>query len=104
MEAARVFAENALSKGGSSFDRQLNWIFSQALDRAPSARSGDILADLYRDNLKRFTASPEDAQEVCQRGRFAGAGTAKVPRTGGGDHGHARGSESARNDHQELRD
>ena len=36
VEAARVFAENALSKGGSNFDRQLNWIFNQALDRAPS--------------------------------------------------------------------
>src|SRR5208337_1136878 len=36
VEAARVFAENALMKGGSGFDRQLNWIFNQALDRAPS--------------------------------------------------------------------
>jgi hypothetical protein len=73
VEAARVFAENALAKGGSSFDRQLNWMFSQALDRAPGVQERGILAELYRDNLKRFTASPADAK------KFVGVGDSPVP-------------------------
>jgi hypothetical protein len=73
VEAARVFAENALTRGGASFDRQLNWIFNAALDRAPNKQERAILAGLYRDNLKRFTASPEDAK------KFVSVGDSPVP-------------------------
>jgi hypothetical protein len=68
VEAARVFAENALAKGGNTFDRQLNWIFTQALDRTPSPQERGILAQLYRDNLKRFTAVPGDAKKFVSMG------------------------------------
>jgi hypothetical protein len=73
VEAARVFAENAVAKGGSSFDRQLNWIFGEALDRAPTQPERAILVKLYRDNLQRFTTSPADAK------KFVSVGDAPVP-------------------------
>ena len=73
VEAARVFAGNALSNGGANFDRQLNWIFHAALDRPPSKQERAILAGLYRDNLKRFAASPEDAR------KFISVGDSPVP-------------------------
>jgi len=79
VEAARVFAENALAKGGSNFDQQLNWIFMRALDRAPSPEEQSILATLYRDNLKRFTASPQDAKKLVSVGDSPVADRAKIP-------------------------
>ncbi len=79
VEAARVFAENALAKGGANFDRQLNWIFDRALDRAPSQEERGILAELYRDNLKRFSASPEDAKKFVSVGDSPVPDRVKVP-------------------------
>jgi len=79
VEAARVFAENAVSKGGSGFDRQLTWIFAQALDRAPSSQERKILAELYQDNLKRFTASPENARKFITVGDSPVPDRAKIP-------------------------
>jgi hypothetical protein len=73
VEAARVFAENAIGKGGSNFDKQLTWIFDQALDRAPSPQERGILAELYKDNLKRFTAAPADAK------KFVTVGDSQLP-------------------------
>lgn len=60
-------------KAGSSFDRQLNWIFGEALDRAPTQPERAILVKLYRDNLQRFTTSPADAK------KFVSVGDAPVP-------------------------
>ena len=68
VEAARVFAENAVTKGGAGFDRRLNWIFAQALDRAPTEQERGVLSELYRNNLKRFTASPSDAKKLVSVG------------------------------------
>jgi hypothetical protein len=79
VEAARVFAENALSKGGSNFDRQLNWIFNEALDRAPSPQEKAILVEVYRDNLKRFTTSPQDAKTFVSVGDSPVPERVKVP-------------------------
>ena len=79
VEAARVFAGNALLNGGANFGRQLNWIFNAALDRAPSKQERAILAGLYRDNLKRFTASPEDAKKFVSVGDSPVPDRVKVP-------------------------
>jgi hypothetical protein len=73
VEAARVFATNAVTQAGAYFDRQLNWIFGQALNRAPTAEERAILAGVYRDNLKRFSASPDDAR------KFTGIGDTPPP-------------------------
>ena len=40
----------------------------QALDRAPSPQERTILDGLYRDNLKRFTTAPAEAQKLVAVG------------------------------------
>lgn len=79
VEASRVFAENALARGGSNFDKQLSWIFAQALDRAPSAQERSLLDGLYRDNLKRFSTAPEDARKLVKVGDSAVPEGEKLP-------------------------
>jgi len=68
VESARVFAENIVRQGGAAFDRQLDWAFERALNRAPSKEERQILKDLYRKNLVRFHASPESAAELMSVG------------------------------------
>lgn len=79
VEAARVFAEAALHAGGAGFDRQLTWIFNRALDRDPSQEERAILTELYRDNLKRFTASSADAKKFVSVGDSPVAAGASLP-------------------------
>jgi hypothetical protein len=68
VEAARVFASNALTKGGANFDQQLNWIFNEALDRIPTPQERSVLSTLYRDNLKRFVSATQDAKKLIAVG------------------------------------
>jgi hypothetical protein len=68
VESARVFAENIVRQGGLAFDRQLDWAFERALNRAPGKEERQILKDLYRKNLVRFRASPESAGELMSVG------------------------------------
>ena len=78
VEAARVFAENACAKGGATVRPAVELdLHAGARPRAESDRSARILAGLYRDNLKRFTPSPADAQEVCQRRAIRRSRTAR---------------------------
>ncbi len=74
VEASRVFAENAVDNGGSSFESRLEWIFARALNRRPSAQELSILRGLYERNFKRFTADPSSARE------FLSEGAAPLPR------------------------
>jgi len=68
VESARVFAENIVRQGGPAFDRQLDWAFERALNRAPDQEERQILKDLYRKNLDRFRASPESAAQLMSVG------------------------------------
>jgi hypothetical protein len=68
VESARVFAENIVRQGGPAFDRQLDWAFKHALNRAPEQDERQILKDLYRKNLDRFRASPQAAAELMSVG------------------------------------
>jgi hypothetical protein len=76
VESARVFAENIVRQGGGSFDRQLDWAFERALNRAPGGEERQILEELYRKNLERFRASPESAAQLMSVG--------ETPRTAAG--------------------
>jgi len=73
VEAARVFAQNAVANGGKSFRSRLEWIFDRALNRAPTAEERAVLSGLYERSLKRFAADPDGA-----RG-FLGTGEAPQP-------------------------
>ncbi|MGC9948166.1 MAG: PSD1 and planctomycete cytochrome C domain-containing protein [Bryobacteraceae bacterium] len=77
VESARVFAGNIVRQGGAAFDRQLDWAFARALNRAPGAEERQILKDLYRKSLDRFRASPESAVELLSVGEAPQAGDAK---------------------------
>jgi hypothetical protein len=77
VESARVFAQNIVRQGGPAFDRQLDWAFERALNRAPDKEERQILKDLYRKNLERFRASPESAAQLMSVGEAAHAGGAE---------------------------
>jgi len=77
VESARVFAENIVRQGGAAFDRQLDWAFERAMNRAPGAEERQILKDLYRKNLDRFRASPESAADLMSVGAAPQAGDPK---------------------------
>jgi hypothetical protein len=68
VEAARVFAQNAIAHGGKTFRTRLDWIFDQALNRQPSAEERSILSGLYERNLTRFAAAPSAARELMGKG------------------------------------
>ncbi|HUA84523.1 MAG TPA: PSD1 and planctomycete cytochrome C domain-containing protein [Bryobacteraceae bacterium] len=67
VEAARVFAQNAIG-GAAGFDARLDYIFNQALNRAPSAGERSILRGLYDRNLERFRANGASASELLRVG------------------------------------
>ncbi|MBI3697393.1 MAG: DUF1553 domain-containing protein, partial [Acidobacteria bacterium] len=67
VEAARVFAQRMLERGGRG-DEQLDWAFRRALSRTPTAEERRILMDLHRKSLVRFRAKPEDAKKVVRIG------------------------------------
>jgi hypothetical protein len=68
VESARVFAENIVHQGGPAFDKQLDWAFQRALDRAPEKEERLILKNLYTKSLVRFRASPESAAQLLTVG------------------------------------
>jgi len=68
VEAARVFAQHTLQRGGASWDSQLDWAFRQALDRAPTTQERRILTDLRNKSLVRFRAMPGDAAKLIRSG------------------------------------
>jgi hypothetical protein len=68
VEAARVFAQNALANGGRTFNAQLDWAFNLALNRPPAAKERSIMRGLYERNLKRFAADPAGAGELSSEG------------------------------------
>ncbi len=68
VEAARVFAQNMLKDGGRSLDERIDWAFLRAASRRPSAEEHGTLAELYRKNLARYQAAPEEAKKLIQVG------------------------------------
>jgi len=68
VEAARVFAEHILEKGGKTGTEQMDWAFLHALNRKPTAEERRILLDLEQKSLARFRSAPADAQKFIHRG------------------------------------
>jgi hypothetical protein len=68
VEAARVFAQNALAAAGNKFDSELDWIFDRALNRPPTDQERSILHGLYDRNLKRFAANDVSARAYLSVG------------------------------------
>jgi hypothetical protein len=68
VEAARVFAQNAIKDGGGTFDARLDWIFDRALSRRASQEERTILRGLYERNLKSFSADAASARDLLSEG------------------------------------
>jgi hypothetical protein len=68
VEASRVFAQNILQSGETKLDRQLDWAFARALNRAPEKPERKILNTLFKKNMERFRQSPESARELLSIG------------------------------------
>ena len=70
VEAARVFAEGALKQGGPTISRQLVWIFSRALGRAPEPEELRTLSKLHAGSLARFQKRPGEARKLIRTGEY----------------------------------
>ncbi len=68
VEAARVFATNALQSGGATDGARIAWAFERATGRPPSAAESRILLDLHRQSLAAFTADPAGARALIAIG------------------------------------
>ena len=68
VEAARVFAENALKEGGLTVPKQLSWAFARVTGRTPDASELRTLTTLYEKSLARFKANPKGASEFIHIG------------------------------------
>ena len=68
VEAARVFAQNILKKGGPALDERIDWAFMRAVSRKPNPAERQILVELYRKSLAEFTAQPQSALQLIRTG------------------------------------
>ncbi len=68
VEAARVFAQNALTKGGPTLNARISWAFMQALGRTPAPDEQQILANLYRKSYEDFRANPQHVASLLEVG------------------------------------
>jgi hypothetical protein len=68
VEAARVFAQNTLKKGGPTLNARIAWAFMQALGRTPAPDERQILANLYQKSYEKFRANPQLAASLLQVG------------------------------------
>jgi hypothetical protein len=68
VEAARVFAQHALKKGGPTLNARISWAFMQAIGRTPAPGEQKILTNLYRKSYEDFRADPQRAVNLLQVG------------------------------------
>ncbi len=71
VEAARVFAERILRKGGATAGARLRFAFARALQRAPSAAEERALADLLQKARAEFGRDPAAARRLVATGQAA---------------------------------
>ncbi len=67
VEAARVFAQNALKQGVTPAS-QIAWAFERATGRKPTAEETRVLAGLYQKSLTGFQRDPDGARELANIG------------------------------------
>lgn len=67
VEAARAFGQRIAAQNGT-FDARLDWAFTTALNRKPTAEERVILARLYKKNSTRFRTGQADAAKLLSVG------------------------------------
>ena len=68
VEAARVFAQRVLQKGGEDFDSQLDYAFLLATARPADDLRKRVFRTLYDSQLKEFTADKKRAEDLLKFG------------------------------------
>ncbi len=68
VEAARVFAQRVLQKGGADFDSQLDYAFMLTTARPADELRKRVFRNLYDSQLKEFSADPTRAGELLKFG------------------------------------
>jgi hypothetical protein len=68
VEAARVFAENALRQKAASLEDRIAWAWQRALARPPRPDEVKVLADLEREQLARYAQDHDSAAELISTG------------------------------------
>jgi mono/diheme cytochrome c family protein len=69
VEAARVFAERILRKGGTSFASRLRFAYARALQRAPNEDESRVLRALLEKARREFAADPRAAKHLVAVGQ-----------------------------------
>ena len=68
VEAARVFAQHAIQRGGATVEQRVEWMVRRALCRNPRAEEARLLADLWRTHASQYQKQPEQAKLVTKIG------------------------------------
>lgn len=68
-EAARVFADRILRKGGETTDTRLDYAFRLAVSRPPDPEERRLLKELFAADLSEFRSHPEAASKVVSIGQ-----------------------------------
>ena len=70
VEAARVFAEGVLNRGGTDDAARLDWAFDHGLNRKPSAQETKILLTLLNRHREDYRSNLEAAQQLNSIGEY----------------------------------
>ncbi|MFL5244151.1 MAG: PSD1 and planctomycete cytochrome C domain-containing protein [Gemmataceae bacterium] len=68
VEAARVFAEHALEKGGKTFPELLDWAYRRAVSRTAKPAEAKLLEELYRKHLADYSKDKDAAKKLVSTG------------------------------------
>ena len=69
VEAARVFAHNAMQQEGS-FEKRLQWAFRRALAREADPGELAEMSELYEKQWARYEEDPEAARQLISTGQY----------------------------------
>jgi hypothetical protein len=68
VEAARVFAEHIVRKGGADTSSRIRWAYKRALSRDPLPQESKVLEELLTRHRSQFKADPEAARKLIATG------------------------------------
>jgi hypothetical protein len=82
VEAARTFAERIVSDGGDSTVERLEFAYTEAVSRDPSANESKLLGELFESHLKQFRKETDAAESLLKTGlRESAAKSDKVDKS-----------------------
>ena len=68
VEAARVFAQHTIEKGGAGDDARIRWAFEQTAGRQPRPAEMQVLISILQKHRQDFAQKPEEAKKLLAVG------------------------------------